>query len=238
MNSTEEQLKSLYEWIDSIPLSKPKRKIERDFADGVQVAEIVKFFFPKMVEVNQYSPCSKESQKMENWKYLNRKVFKKLRFELGDDVIRDVANCKPGVIEGVLSKLRLKIDQVLWHMKNNPRRESDKPEADQMYDSPQRKLTYRHTSPRRGSEPIVHQQMSTVGKPHPKVPVFSGGAENSTVSHLMFQLKEQECLTKNEAILILNAKIERLEHLLHLKDIRIEALEERLDREKKMATKF
>jgi hypothetical protein len=27
-------LEELYVWIDSIPLSKPKKKIERDFSDG------------------------------------------------------------------------------------------------------------------------------------------------------------------------------------------------------------
>jgi hypothetical protein len=27
-------LQDLYAWIDQIPLSRPKRKIERDFADG------------------------------------------------------------------------------------------------------------------------------------------------------------------------------------------------------------
>jgi hypothetical protein len=30
----ESVLEDLYIWIDNIPLSKPKRKIERDFSDG------------------------------------------------------------------------------------------------------------------------------------------------------------------------------------------------------------
>ena len=31
---TEEELQALYEWVDSVPLSRPKKSIARDFADG------------------------------------------------------------------------------------------------------------------------------------------------------------------------------------------------------------
>jgi len=34
MKLTETELEDLYAWIDEIPLSRPKKKIERDFADG------------------------------------------------------------------------------------------------------------------------------------------------------------------------------------------------------------
>eukprot|EP00971_Amphidinium_carterae_P184640 3665904-Amphidinium_carterae.1 len=32
---SDEELQKLYNWVDEIPLSKPKRNISRDFADGV-----------------------------------------------------------------------------------------------------------------------------------------------------------------------------------------------------------
>ncbi len=68
------------------------------------------------------------------------------------------------------------------------------------------------------------------------------------VSRIEYDEKEQECLAKDEQIQvnfifirnkmsilfffvqILEAKIRRLEHLLHLKDIRVEDLSEKLDR--------
>ncbi|CAF5078885.1 unnamed protein product, partial [Rotaria sp. Silwood1] len=68
------------------------------------------------------------------------------------------------------------------------------------------------------------------------------------VSRIEYDEKEQECLAKEEAIQvyfnlnnksinvfifvlqILQAKIRRLEHLLHLKDIRVDDLSEKLDR--------
>lgn len=31
---TDEELQKIYVWIDSIPLTRPKRNIQRDFSDG------------------------------------------------------------------------------------------------------------------------------------------------------------------------------------------------------------
>ncbi|XP_021378551.1 sperm flagellar protein 1-like isoform X3 [Mizuhopecten yessoensis] len=268
MELNDDELTDLYKWVDAIPLSKPKKNMTRDFADGVQVAELVKNFFPKLVDLYNYPTCSNAKQKAKNWEYLNRTVFSKLRFELASDVIEDLSTCKPGVIEKVLHKLRSKIDSALWHMKNNPRRESDKPEADQVYnpyqgktvkvpvlepydpynDSPNRKGTNRHRSPTRGcpsssdethsddgtlslsqwSEPIVPYHMTTAGPPRPTVPYYSG-PDSEAVSSLMFEEKVQESMSKDETIQILQAKIQRLEHLLHLKDLKINTLQDHLD---------
>lgn len=52
---TEEELNDIYNWVDTIPLSRPKRHIGRDFSDGVLMAEIVHHFFPKLVELHNYS---------------------------------------------------------------------------------------------------------------------------------------------------------------------------------------
>ncbi|XP_021378556.1 sperm flagellar protein 1-like isoform X7 [Mizuhopecten yessoensis] len=248
MELNDDELTDLYKWVDAIPLSKPKKNMTRDFADGVQVAELVKNFFPKLVDLYNYPTCSNAKQKAKNWEYLNRTVFSKLRFELASDVIEDLSTCKPGVIEKVLHKLRSKIDSALWHMKNNPRRESDKPEADQVYNSPNRKGTNRHRSPTRGcpsssdethsddgtlslsqwSEPIVPYHMTTAGPPRPTVPYYSG-PDSEAVSSLMFEEKVQESMSKDETIQILQAKIQRLEHLLHLKDLKINTLQDHLD---------
>ena len=38
---SDEDLLVLYEWIDSIPLSREKKNIARDFCDGVLTAEII-----------------------------------------------------------------------------------------------------------------------------------------------------------------------------------------------------
>jgi hypothetical protein len=70
---SEEELNSIYNWVDKIPLSRPKKNITRDFADGVLVAEIVAHFLPKYVELHNYSPANSATQKLYNWNTLNRK---------------------------------------------------------------------------------------------------------------------------------------------------------------------
>lgn len=68
----EQILQDLYAWIDQIPLSRPKRRIERDFSDGVMVAELVKYYFPNWVELHNYAAANNTQQKMINWGLLNR----------------------------------------------------------------------------------------------------------------------------------------------------------------------
>lgn len=65
--------------------------------------------------------------------FLCRKVFKKLRFELSEDVIRHISNCKTGVVERILSMLRTRIERVVWETQQQTGQglESDRPEADQ-----------------------------------------------------------------------------------------------------------
>ena len=84
-----EQLQRLYAWIDEIPLSRQKKNIARDFSDGgmllaeceiftlhlifeVMAAELVHHFFPRLVELHNYPPANSTTQKLTNWKTLNR----------------------------------------------------------------------------------------------------------------------------------------------------------------------
>ena len=52
---TEDDLQIIYNWVDEIPLSRPKRNIARDFSDGVLLAEIIKHNLPKLVDMHNYS---------------------------------------------------------------------------------------------------------------------------------------------------------------------------------------
>jgi hypothetical protein len=51
----EDQLQEVYHWVDDVPLSRAKRNIARDFSDGVLVAEVVKHFLPKEIDLHNYS---------------------------------------------------------------------------------------------------------------------------------------------------------------------------------------
>jgi hypothetical protein len=56
------------------------------------------------------------------------------------------------------------------------------------------------------------------------------------VPRILLEEKQQEALAKDETIQILNAKIRRLEHLIQIKDIRIEDLQTRLHHMEMAAT--
>ena len=58
MKSSENEFMYIYEWIDSLPLSRPKKNISRDFSDGGLLAEVIKHYYPKLVDVHNYPPAS------------------------------------------------------------------------------------------------------------------------------------------------------------------------------------
>ena len=51
--------------------TRPKRNLSRDFADGVLVAEAMKTYFPRLVQLHNYPSGSALNAKYSNWKTLN-----------------------------------------------------------------------------------------------------------------------------------------------------------------------
>lgn len=105
----DDELQSIYVWVDSIPLSRPKRNIARDFSDGVLMAEIVAHYFPKLIELHNYSAANSVRQKLYNWATLNQKALKRIGYEIPKTEIEGIVNCRPGVIEYVLHQVQTKI---------------------------------------------------------------------------------------------------------------------------------
>ena len=71
---TEEELREVYEWVDSFNLSKPKRNIGRDFSDGILLAEILREYYPNLVQIHSYSSVNAKKDKLTNWEFLNSKL--------------------------------------------------------------------------------------------------------------------------------------------------------------------
>ncbi|KAF5839685.1 hypothetical protein DUNSADRAFT_236 [Dunaliella salina] len=109
MEVSEAELQGLYTWVDEIPLSRPKRNIARDFSDGVLFAEVVAYYFPKLVDLHNYSAANNTTQKMYNWNTMNQKVFKRLGFSVAKQDFEAIANCQPGAIERLLKLAKIKI---------------------------------------------------------------------------------------------------------------------------------
>ena len=106
----DQEMQQIYEWIDDVPLSRPKRNITRDFADGMMMAEVIHHYFPRLVEVHNYPQAHSVQQKLTNWNTLNAKVFRKLGFQLARSDIENVVNSVPDAIEKVLFVVRQNLE--------------------------------------------------------------------------------------------------------------------------------
>lgn len=111
INEEENELMYIYEWVDSIELSKPKKNMARDFCDGLLVAEIIKSSLPKIVDLHNYPASSSMKQKNYNWNTLNTKVLKKIGMQMSNAEINDVTKCKPLAIEHLLQRIYSAIEK-------------------------------------------------------------------------------------------------------------------------------
>jgi len=214
----EESLHSLFQWLDEIPMSRPKRTITRDFADGMLVAEVVKHFFPKLVDIHNYSPANSSAQKLNNWGVLQRKVFSRLKLTVPEPVVQAICNNKPGVVEMVLLQLKTKIEERLSTQSGSNGSStptSDAPEVE----------------PGGGVSVKVQVGGSDTSSLHALLVSAFGDSVNvnQTVPRILYEEKEQECLAKDETIQILQAKMRRLEHLVSLKEARIKEMGDKIE---------
>ncbi|KAM8923792.1 sperm flagellar protein 1-like [Pelodytes ibericus] len=229
---SEEQLQELYAWIDQVPLSRTKRNISRDFSDGVMVAEVVKHFIPKIVEMHNYIPANSTQQKLSNWGFLNRKVFSKLNLHVPEDMVRRLITNTSGVIEPVLYTLRQKINEKL---QEKSQRESNTQQV--------KETEYYITNTGQPTGPGALLS-PTYGKAFPGSMDQSQNHLTRADGHLHPQIhleprvrlileeKEHELMTLQETVQILQMKVQRLEHLVQLKDLRIEDLTRNLNKKR------
>ena len=73
------------------------------------VAEVVKYYYPKLIDLHNYAPAGKVQAKVENWNQLNSRVFKKMSFRVEASDIQSLANATPGVIERILRHLQVRM---------------------------------------------------------------------------------------------------------------------------------
>ncbi|CAF0783361.1 unnamed protein product, partial [Didymodactylos carnosus] len=207
MELDETILEDLYTWIDSLPLSRLKKRIERDFSDGVLVAEVIRYYLPDLVEMHNYTPANSIQQKKANWGTLNKRVLSHFGLDIPETIIQGLCNGKPGLVEVLLYNLRLKIDEELdlqQKFQHSPRQGGH---SQMSYESGR---TTKATT-------TLHSMTSRGGR-------LTKGDMKRGVPRLEFEEIRQQNLQQQEEIEVLHAKIRRLEHVLQLKDIRINEL--------------
>lgn len=215
--ATDEDLQKLYNWVDEIPLSRPKRNIARDFADGVLFAEIVNHYFPKIIEIHNYSAANSNVQKQYNWNTLNQKVLRKLGYNIHQTDVDDVIKASPGAVERVLMVLQEKITLAQNGVIKVGRPSVAGGRDDDVVASVQEKrqpAVKAHPSP-------SHAQRASANAHggHSLVERYQ-----SEVDTEMLVEKEQNIAELKEMVSIMSEKIKKLEQLVRIKDSKIEAL--------------
>jgi len=230
---TDDELQALYNWVDEIQFSRPKRNISRDFADGVLVAEVVNFYFPKIVEMHNYSAANSHSQKMYNWNTLNQKVLKKLGYQIHQQDLEDIIKASPGAIERVLKVLQEKIVQAQnGGLKvGRPSVISGVARSGACAEGPAYPVDDRHLlgAGAVDGQPGVGVPRRSDGRqslePQPAVQKYQAEVGSEILGE-----KEQTIAELREMVTIMSEKIKKLEQLVRIKDSKIEALTQKLQK--------
>mmetsp|Transcript_5922 Transcript_5922/g.10723 ORF Transcript_5922/g.10723 Transcript_5922/m.10723 type:complete len:241 (-) Transcript_5922:84-806(-) len=224
---TDEDLQALYNWVDEIPLSRPKRNISRDFADGVLFAEVVNHFYPRLVEMHNYSSANSHTQKMYNWNTLNTKVLKKLGYQIHQQDLEDVIKAAPGAIERVLAHFQKLIAQGV-----NRQPKVAAPSRPSVGSIPSKDSAGRAPLP---SSIAPSAPQSERGPPRVGLDKDPGPAPRMQKMQLevdteLLLEKEQAIAELREMVGIMTEKIKKLEQLVRIKDSKIEALTQKLQK--------
>ncbi|KAI5069647.1 hypothetical protein GOP47_0015948 [Adiantum capillus-veneris] len=233
-------------YVDSIPLSRPKRNIARDFSDGVLAAEVVANYCPKLVEIHNYSAANSLAQKIYNWNTLNIKVFRRLNFALSKEDIEAVANAEHMAIERVLKLMKYKIAKHKPSA-NRSYKDNGKEEINNSHGSAQglvqsrsqakepstlqfQSASYLRSSPPRHASPNKHSSSQERpqlcrGSESPLPCTHDAGIEGAQEKDVQRELqKDAQIRELMETVELLEAKVMKLEQLVRLKDHKIQVL--------------
>ena len=221
-----EELQSLYQWVDTIPLSRPKRNIARDFSDGVLCAEIVHHYLPKVIDLHNYSSASGVSQKIYNWETLNAKVFRKLGFTCTRQDFDAIASCVPGAIEKLLQLLQVQIAK--YHARQQKKAASQSPDNFGTNYTSNPSPSHSNSSSRlhhRSGKAAVGPGSTASALTHA---AHGGRSRNGSPAVNSTHSKDRYIQELKEANDILDTKVRKLEQLVRLKDAKIQTLQAKL----------
>ncbi|XP_023026928.1 sperm flagellar protein 1 [Leptinotarsa decemlineata] len=193
----------LYKWIDSHTITRQKRNLNRDFSDALPLAEILKFHYPKIVDLHNYSPKNSFAQKLANWEMINKRVLKKLKINLSSEEREHLAKGTPGAIEKLLSIIKMKVEN----------------KASGDTDTESSRIYYLESgsnfSSREGIVPIKIKNGTKV-------------IDRKMVPNQIFDKMEKDLAVKEETISVLRSKVDHLENLVKIKEERIKDLTQQL----------
>lgn len=195
----------LLAWLDTIPLSRPVRHLESDFADGVLIAEIVGYYFPDDVDFDLFHPARNMSQRAKNWRRLNSDVLPKLGLTAPGTLVHHITNGDQRSVELFLLHLREKIEEHLLRTGRKSRLQ---------YETWRSFHHERSHLPRLIPPPMARRlpMQPTMGRRVDSYPFFY----------------DDQWRIRDEEMDVIRAKLKRYEQLLRSKEQRIQQLEEQL----------
>ncbi|CAB3258517.1 unnamed protein product [Arctia plantaginis] len=206
------EIETVLTWVDTFNLSRPTKKINRDFSDAVLLAEILNVHYPKLVEMHNYPPRNSHSLKLNNWMTLNRKVLKKLKLNLCLNTMEQLANSSSGVIERVLVMVRDKIRRD---------EEANKASKDEGTNMSSGGSYYEACG---DDEHILVVPVKT------RINGVLETLQQKVVSYDTYCTLKEELKDAYSATEVLKQKVEHLDSLLKLKEERINELQNQLER--------
>ncbi|MES1914407.1 MAG: hypothetical protein MHM6MM_006486 [Cercozoa sp. M6MM] len=231
---------AVYEWVDSAPLSRRKRKIERDFSDGVLAAELLRHFGGgHLVQLHNYTPSNSVTAKKYNWQTLNRKVLSRIGASLDDDTLTALASAKPGVIEQVLLQIRCALEK--WrtegkHKQHHSRRRVQRHSATQVYKEPAHNVaatqSYASSS---DTTTTTHKYDSTESSDHSVIPLAPSNPRSQQAAPSIHNTAETTTPEDPESYRfrrennLLKLKLRKMEEILDLKDEQVRKLRKEND---------
>ncbi|CAK1540949.1 unnamed protein product [Leptosia nina] len=201
-------------WVDTFKLSRPTKKINRDFSDAVLLAEMLSVHYPKLVEMHNYPPRNSHSLKLNNWMTLNRKVLKKLKLNLCCNTMEQLANCAPGVIERVLL--------MGMNVRDKIRRDEDLNKSMNPEQNVSSGGSYYETCADDENVLVVPVKSRVNG--------VLETIQRKVVCYETYLSLKEEMKDAKDSIEVLKQKVDHLDNLLKLKEERIDELQKQLER--------
>lgn len=119
--------KNLFFQVDTIPLSRPRRNLARDFSDAVLAAEVAGFLWPEEKlfgcgsgggaggnggnAVPAFQPANSTAGKIYNWCVFRERVLRRLRIPATRADVEAAARGEPGAAEWILALLRQRAER-------------------------------------------------------------------------------------------------------------------------------
>merc|ERR1719253_1307444 len=168
--------------------------------------------------MHSYSSANSLTQKKGNWKLLNQKVLKKLGYQIHDQDVDEISKASPGAVERVLKQLQEKVLAAQNGELKVPRSGPGRPSL---------------VAPERGAVSTPSSATPSAAAPVPAragvVAAVGAAGKREMDSELLLE-KEQTIAELREMVGIMSEKIQKLEQLVKVKDQKLEAMGQKLQR--------